>query len=435
MLKKILLSAGLLTASSFVNATGSVVLWEYELGLMNSHPSLFGLKDSAGNWYLDNSGKKIEYVGKKWNVFDGAGKYQNKVYWGWSGPETYTVDGGGDANHRYVTYGYWKDNLDNETSGGAYDQAVNDGNIATKAEERWSLDAVKNFDHRWTGMYENDYYDDNAKDNRNLQHRLGFAHATHKKDAFVNDDTVDTHLKAKVARFTRHNDSNCQDRGVAWPTLFFSESASWPGSELNPTAMSSVYVYSKEQNKCMNKHANGSYIRNNKGEIVSPGYIYITAEENGRVSDWGIPGTPIRNNKCDAEFPIGSSKYSEHKNKAVTANKICKLAPNVMTVHQRYTMYNYIESTNGNGWNVGCENITYVWGYDKASEHNNAHQNFFRAGELRWTIWQSTTSNSYIEPTAPVWDTLCNKNNGTNVIYSGIYKLNESIEEDDYYQE
>lgn len=69
--------------------------------------------------------------------------------------------------------------------------------------------------------------------------------------------------------------------------------------------------------------------------------------------------------RCDRDIPSGT--YS-------VANKICKTAPHVARVDQRY----------GGGGNSGCEAAIYAWGYPEIDTDSKNWKYWMRNGEIAW---------------------------------------------------
>lgn len=145
-----------------------------------------------------------------------------------------------------------------------------------------------------------------------------------------------------------------------------------------------------------------------KDVCTSTGYIAIHMFET-----WGSAYSELRNQKCNEYIPTSIS---------IKGNQICKDAPNVAPVYQRYAS----GSTNNGYYHLGCEATIYVWGYQYSDNTN--FQNWFRNGELRWSEYYPATYLNYLPKpdNHDWWNNLCQNiwTTKENWIYSGDYQLN-----------
>lgn len=148
-------------------------------------------------------------------------------------------------------------------------------------------------------------------------------------------------------------------------------------------------------------------------QCTHTGYIAIHMYET-----WGSAFSALRDQKCNEYLPASISN---------SGNQICKSAPNVAPVYQRYA-----SSTTSTGvpkYHLGCEATVYAWGYPYSENMN--YKNWFRNGELRWSQYSSI--GSYEVLPAPDdhlwWNNRCLGmwTDKQNWIYSGNYKLDDKI--------
>jgi len=344
-----------------------------KLDLVNTHPSLFKLGSH-------------NYVGKKWHLFytDNQNYYfqLNKKWWGWSGPETATTINNPDGtspNHRYVTYGEWGIGVPDKPND--YNLEISWGNIAPKAEERWLLNS-DNKNHKWSGMYSAD-----------AAHVLTYTYSHE-------------HQKPNRPTSTHHDNRTCTGEGVNWPTL----------DPANPDTAYAPF-FAKHGSACQTPPAG------------TEGYIYRTFLPNESPSVWN---TMARVSKCDTEFP---ADLTDPNDPLLVANRICKTAPNVGIVDQRYLIFSPSDQYPGQDWVVGCERVVYTWGYAKDS--GNSYKKFFRNGELKWKLWgdingSGARSSSHIDKDDDgQWEQYCRFDiNSRTAIYSGTYKLTNTLKND-----
>jgi hypothetical protein len=158
------------------------------------------------------------------------------------------------------------------------------------------------------------------------------------------------------------------------------------------------------------------------GHCVGGGYLAAY-----RAEMWAEPLSPQRVAMCDnAATGIPTSQSPK-------GNAICRVSPYVGVVYQRYAW--------GAGPppvdkpDVGCEAVVYAWGWPKPEPPSDgqAHQEWFRNGELRFTKWINLSDQATDAVPQPDdhawWDPRCKPafSDTTNVVYSGQYKIGSTV--------
>lgn len=179
---------------------------------------------------------------------------------------------------------------------------------------------------------------------------------------------------------------NCIDNipGVQWPNF-------------DDSNYSKVDVVGRKGDKCL-----------------SGGYIEVIVDEV--ISNYS---NPDRNLSCEKFFP--SSNFN-------IANNICKKSPNVAVIYQRY-----VSPVDENKYAKGCEGTIYSWGNEYTSDDD--YKKWFRNGEIRYSNYNSKGIDSIVPKynDSLYWDTVCTGtwDSKTNWIYTGEYKLNNTVLIDD----
>lgn len=145
---------------------------------------------------------------------------------------------------------------------------------------------------------------------------------------------------------------------------------------------------------------------------------YISAQ---LIQQWGPPLSKQRSAHCNDPSTGIPAEESEK------GNLICKISPYVGTVHQRYVL----GETASLPPSVGCEAVVYAWGWKKpkAPSQGQAHETWFRNGELRFSRWlnlSNETSDGIPEHDEEEWwRPRCERawSGVTNAVYSGDYKI------------